>query len=539
MRAGELERMASWAAGLSLNDVPRRVVEHAKNQVYSMLGAVYSGYADDLGPALERCFRWRRSGPAYVIPTGEKTDPIHAAALMSAWSMSLDYDDVMLGGHTGHCSVLVPFAFAAPCRLSGEQLLLAQIAANEIAGRINMAVSLGPSRGQMAAHLHLIGAAAASAKIHSLAAPEFAEALALALSYPAKALYPAFLGSDAKALCAAWPMRCGLEAAEAAQSGLRGNPNVLDDGAGFLRSLSPAPRPEFLVGLGVRWHTETNSYKAHPGSAYLQAAVEAAEKIVARTGLPTQEVQRIDVFSSILTTSMDNLSRCYEHGPESCVATLSFSTSYAVACAILFGTFRAEHLRQEIRTRPEVWQAVEKIRLHHDPALTVSALCGDIPIGAALMNASRRERLRFILSSGHGKSAHRLKVPLRTKLRIAAAVCAPAARPVPDDFSTLAKPLGARVVVTLANGRVEEERVSIPQGFAGNGDWRASRALVRSKFTDCASDCIGWQAAGNAARLIARLEELHPQDIQNLLQLNTANGTASRPLSFGGASCVH
>jgi 2-methylcitrate dehydratase PrpD len=534
MRAGELEQMASWASTLSLSDVPHRVLEHAKNQVYSMLGAVHSGCASDLGDAIDRCFRWRCSGQARVIPTGEKTDPIHAAALMSSWSMALDYDDVMLGGHTGHSSVLVPLAFAAPYRLTGERLLLGQIVANEIAARINMAVALGPVRGQMATYLHLIGAAAARARIQELSARDFAQALALAMSYPARSLYPAFLGSDAKVLCAALPIRCGLEAVDAALSGLRGNPNLLTDTAGFLRSMSPAPRPEFLEGLGVRWHTETNSYKAHPGSAYLQGAVEAVSNLTARTGISAREVRRIDVFSSLLTSGMDAHSASYGRGSESPAANLSFSTAYAVACAILFGSFRPEHLGQEIIARPEVWENVEKVRLHHDTAMTIEALRSDIPIGAALMNASRLERLRFILSSGHGKAAHRLKVSLATKLRIAAAICGPAARGVPHDLSAMAKPLGARVVVTLANGLVEEERVRIPAGFAGSGDWRASRALMRSKYTDCAAENIGRAGAENAARLIARLEELRSRDVENLIDLNTAGGATPRLNQLNG-----
>src|SRR5438045_6502346 len=133
-----LEHMASWAVGLRLEDVPQRVREHAKNQIFSIMGAVHSGYASDLGPALERTFHWRSAGPARVLPTGEATDPVHAAVLMSAWCMALDYDDVMLGGHTGHSSVLVPLAFADVHGLSGENLLLAQIASNAIAASINM-----------------------------------------------------------------------------------------------------------------------------------------------------------------------------------------------------------------------------------------------------------------------------------------------------------------------------------------------------------------------------------------------------------------
>ena len=82
---------------------------------------------------------------------------------------------------------------------------MAQIVANEIAARINMVCAVGSTRGQMATHLHLIAAAAARARLEGLDETQFAAALAFALSYPGQALYPAFLGSDAKVLCAALP----------------------------------------------------------------------------------------------------------------------------------------------------------------------------------------------------------------------------------------------------------------------------------------------------------------------------------------------
>src|SRR6185436_11726371 len=188
-----LLELASWASALKLAYVPRRVREQAVNQLLSMLAAVYSGYDSDLGAPIERAFASHTSGAARIFPTRVDAPPSHAAMVMASWSMVLDYDDVMLGGHAGHSSVLVPLSMASGH--SGSMLLLAQIVANEIAARINMVCALGSTRGQMATHLHLIAAAAAKAKLERLDAEEFAAALGFALSYPSQALYPAFLGS--------------------------------------------------------------------------------------------------------------------------------------------------------------------------------------------------------------------------------------------------------------------------------------------------------------------------------------------------------
>src|SRR5207237_7914279 len=105
-----------------------------------------------------------------------------------SWSTVLDFDDVMLGGHTGHSSVLVPLAIGSTGGRSGAELILAQIVANEVAARINMVCAVGSTRSQMATHLHLVGAAAARAKLERLDEDSFTAALGFALSYPAAAL---------------------------------------------------------------------------------------------------------------------------------------------------------------------------------------------------------------------------------------------------------------------------------------------------------------------------------------------------------------
>src|SRR5215203_2509167 len=134
-----LRKLARWASGLRLEDCPARVREQAVNQILSTLAALYSGWDSDLGRPVEGAFTSSPAhGRARVVPTGVPAAAPHAAALMASWSMVLDYDDVMLGGHTGHSSVLVPFALGSVGGHSGAELMTAQIVANETAARINM-----------------------------------------------------------------------------------------------------------------------------------------------------------------------------------------------------------------------------------------------------------------------------------------------------------------------------------------------------------------------------------------------------------------
>jgi 2-methylcitrate dehydratase PrpD len=508
-----LRKLARWAHALRLEDVPARVRAQAVNQIFSMLAAVYSGWDSDLGLPLARAFPPPGPGPAVILPTGVSAPESHAAMLMAAWSMVLDFDDVMLGGHTGHSSVLVPLSMSSG--RSGAELMLAQIVANEVAARINMVCAVGSTRGQMATHLHLVAAAAARAKLSSVDEETFATALGLALSYPAQALYPAFLGSDAKAFCAAFPIRQGMEAVDAARAGLAAQADLLDDPKGFFATLARVPVREFLGGLGDRWHTETNSFKIYPVCGYLCAAIDATLDLVRRHHFSAEHVVSVDVWASLFTVGMDAHSAPHLDGPRSRISTLTFSTPFTVASAILAGEFGPAQLKRAWIEDPRVWELAARVKSRHDTGLTLEALTADIPIGAALRRVSRVQAAAFawsIAGTAFGR-AGRWRRPAQT-LRLVEALTAAAGVHDPISFQHSTKPMGARVEVQLTNGRLLRRAVSIPRGFAG-ADVSQSE-LVREKFLTTAGRTIGTERAAESARMIENMERLSPAKIVQL-----------------------
>lgn len=523
MKDSALGHLARWASGLRLEQVPVRVREQAINQVLSTLAAVYSGWDSDLGQPLERAFPSPPSGPARILPTGIAAPAAHAAMLMASWSMVLDFDDVMLGGHTGHSSVLVPFAMASAGGRSGADLVLAQIVANEIAARINMVCAVGSTRGQMATHLHLLGASSARAKLENLDEGKFAEALSFALSYPAQALFPAFLGSDAKALCAGLPVRVGMESVDAVHSGLSAGADLLDDPRGFFATRSRVPVREFLGGLGERWHTETNSFKIYPVCGYLCSALDATLDLVQHHDISPDDVVSVDVWASLFTVAMDAHSAPYLDGPRSCISTLTFSTPFTVASAILAREFSPAQLKRHWIEDPKVWELAARVRSRHDVSLTLKSLKADIPIGAALRRTSRWQAAAFgwsLAATAFGRFG-RWRQP--ATLHLVAGLTAAAGDNRALDFRSSTKPMGARVAIRMSDGRVLSRSVSIPRGFAGarpseNGG-QTVRELMREKFAASAGSVIGAERAAEAARLIEDLESLSPTGVERLFDL--------------------
>jgi 2-methylcitrate dehydratase PrpD len=523
MKETALRQLARWASGLRLEEIPVRVREQAVNQVLSTLAAVYSGWESDLGDPLERAYPPPAHGTARIIPTGTRAPASHAAMLMASWSMVLDFDDVMLGGHTGHSSVLVPLALGSAGHVSGEELLLAQIVANEVAARVNMVCAVGSTRGQMATHLHLLAAAAARAKLEELDEDDFTEALSFALSYPAQALFPAFLGSDAKALCAALPIRVGMEAIDAVRAGLVAGTDMLDDPRGFFATRSKVPVREFLGGLGERWHTETNSFKLYPVSGYLCSALDATLELVHSHDFSAAEVESVDVWASLFTVGMDAHSAPYLDGPRSRISTLTFSTPFTVASAILAREFGPAQLKRFWIEDPKVWELAARVRSRHDLRLTLKALTADIPIGAALRRTRRWQAAAFgwsIASTAFGRRGRWRRLDT---LRLVAGLARAAGDDRPLDFQSSTKPLGAIVEIHLKDGRTFRSSVNIPRGFAGTTasdmGGRSRRELMREKFLAASGGVVGAQRAAQAADLIEELESLSCVEVERLLDV--------------------
>src|SRR5215472_11248370 len=506
-----LQRLTRWATTVQLKDVPVDVREQAKNQVLSILAAVHSGYSSALGPRIEKAFSRQETGASHPMPLTSRISASQAAFLMAAWSMVLDFDDVMLGGHTGHSSVLVSMAYSESLGKPGEEFLLAQIVANEIAARINMTVALGQTRGQMATHLHLVGAAASRAKLERLDQRCFSQAIAFALSYPSTALYPSFLGSDAKALCASWAVRAGLDSVDAVCSGLRANSEILDGPRGFIRSLTQFPRMEFLGEIGRNWYTGTNSFKVYPGCGYISGVIDATIALVETHNIRPEDVKHVDIFASLFTFGMEAHSRPYLRGSQSPIATLTFSTAYSVACAIIHRALKPQHFSSDSVANRSVWEMTPRIKVHHDTRITIASVKEDIPLGIALSRAGRVQAFLFawtLCRKALGKQWDISSVA--AKVRIAGSVAANAGQKNALTFENSKKKLGARVEIHTTDGRTLVHAESIPKGFAGRQDWKATRILMRDKFVECASVNVGRDCALEAAGLIERLEDLGP-----------------------------
>jgi len=538
-----IRQMAKWAAGLRYEDIPPRVLAKARLQTLSVLAAVHSAAATTPGKTILAAAReWAGDGPCTLIPTGGKTSLAGAVFAATALSVAQDYDDYLLFGHTGHSAVLAPLILGEKLGSSLQDALLAQVIANELEGRLGAAVLLGPHNGQTWSFIHLLGAAAAGAKLLGLNPEQTAHALAISLYQPTYVLIPGFMGPDSKALTPANPSVTGVQAALLAAKGFTGALDILENRQGFLRHFSYYPLPFMISGLGRAWTTDTLAYKIYPGCAYIDTTVDATlairEDFRQKTGreLNPNDVEKVKVEATALTVEMDALSKVGETFDVLNPVSVNFSIPGNVAICLLKGRLVGEDLEREALQKegPAIRQMASKVELHHDVALTgmmVGSINSALRLNEMLkeinlrgvLRARRRiqqqygrrmglgwDEFKGLLRQAGPQLRGRLWKGLRQRAGRALAGGSSGSRRYDlgdcnlEDFRM---PFAARVTVTLKDGSSLTRRQDIPLGGPGHA-FADIQKLIQEKYRREAARTLPAEKVNALLNKADRLEDL-------------------------------
>ena len=350
------EQIGEWAVGLRPEDLPASVRERAELQALCVAAGRAAG-EEAAAPF------------AAVAPDG----PVGEVYRSAAASIAHDWDDYLFMGHTGHSAVPAAAAFAS----DPERRLVAQVAANEVAGRLGASLFLGPHNGQFWASIHCASAAVAASIGLGLDAGRTAHALAIALYQPPYGMWPGFMGPKSKLLTAAEPAAVGARAALLAADGVSGALDVIEHPRGVLAGLSFSPRPAMLGALGRVWLTDTLAYKRVPGCAYLQSVAEAA----LACDVDAKDVAAVEIEAGWLTCEMEELGR----GPDLTPIRVNFSATLTAAIALIAGRLTPAELDPAWLAEHEasIRALAARIELRHDPGATASTLLGSLEAGAS------------------------------------------------------------------------------------------------------------------------------------------------------------
>jgi 2-methylcitrate dehydratase PrpD len=501
--------ISGWAADLSFDQIPPRIIDRNKLQIMSVLGAVYAGYGHPASQRVYRVVSADNGGPATLLPGGERVLTASALWAHAAFGVVHDFDDYLFAGHTGHSSVLASLAFGEREESSGTDFLTSQTIVNELGGRLGASMLFGPQNGQMWSYIHNLGSAVAGARLMGLDADGITRAVGIAFLQPPYALSPSFFGGESKSLIAAEPAATGARAADLAREGMTAGEDALGDRQGFLHRFAGHPLDWIFSGLGDAWVSDSLTYKVVPGCAYIDGAVDCLTEVKSafqeKLGRPLEadDVAKVRVWGSVLTVGMEMLCALYRDRDRLTTVGCNFSVPLSLAVMLLAGELVPEALSEWFfdRNRERIIDLADRITLEHDPALTSRLGALDqvgIDLGAAIagVDPSKLGRLGEAMIAFSGGR------PERSPAEVAE---------VPSldgrSFEGFEMRIPARLELETTGGEVFTAEVEIPKGASGR-PFDETSEMVRNKFLRNAGHHLGERQAEEALQTIDRLDEI-------------------------------
>jgi 2-methylcitrate dehydratase PrpD len=363
------QRLASFASSLTLGDIPSEVVAAAELHLLDTLGCGLAAHALDTAPYVREAMAAEGGvGPASAIGVAGGLTARDAAMVNGAGCHALDFDDTHPGA-VAHVSVAVaPAALAVGEQVgaSGEELLVAIVAGNEVCIRIGMAAGEAfHARGfHPTAIAGVFGAAAAACKLRGLDAETTAQALGIAGSLAAGILEFLSDGSSTKRLHAGFAASSGVTAAALAAHGATGPRTVLEGRFGLYNAFLGGAAVDIesqLSDLGVRWETPRIAFKPYPACHYLHAPLDATIAAVTEESLEIGDIEELVVVSPpagvamVLEPSADKARPRSEYEAK-------FSLPYSVASYLTHGRVDVSTYTDEAIADEQVLELAGTIR---------------------------------------------------------------------------------------------------------------------------------------------------------------------------------
>ena len=369
--ADETRALARFASALTYEQIPRPVRLRALDLLIDQIGCEIG--CSELPWAKQVRQTYSRAGgaaEATVVRYGERLPVAVAALINSTFGHSFEYDDgnPQFLGHPG--SELIPslMAIAERDHVSGREFLTAFIAAYEVRGRIGWAIvddvckRGGP---QFSTTCGPFGVAAGVARLLGLDAEGIRNALGIAGAYSGGLMQYGQGGGSVKRIYSAIAASSGIQSAHLARAGITGPEGILEGARGLLRIYASAFLPERLVAdCGKKWMLETAYFKPYCCVGIIAGAIDGLSKLAATHKLKADAIESVTVGYP---------TGFHEHAAISAPRDLlgmQFSTSYALALAILKGRNTPREYTMEALADADLRAFASRVRIVEDTGLS-------------------------------------------------------------------------------------------------------------------------------------------------------------------------
>ena len=383
-------KLAGWALGLRLADIPRPVRDAVGRHVMDALGCGLAARRTGLAlPSLSVAAALGGPEEATVIGGGRLASP-NAALANGVLMHALDFDDTHAEALVHVTTAVLPAALAVAEErdAGGEEFLLALVAGMEVAIRLGLAVRHGfHSHGFHASGVcGAFASTLAAARLMSLDEKTTENALGIAGSFASGSLEFLADGTSTKQIHPGWAAHGGILAARLAAAGATGPATILEGGNGLFRSYTgQTVDAERITGtLGRTWETGRITIKPYPACQLSHASLDALRE----TGVRADEVESVT-----LLVPADSVPIVCEPAATKLVPRTAyeakFSLQWCAATLLVDGRLGIDSFEPGRLARPEVLDLATRIAyLSDDTGLAAAAAGGKAEV--RLRNGSTR-----------------------------------------------------------------------------------------------------------------------------------------------------
>lgn len=365
-------RLAEWVDALSYGRLDDEQITLAKAQLKNMLGVMVAGGATEPGRTFAESTTGFSDGGATVVGFDDAS-PHEAAMVNSYLCQVLEWEDFTNLAHSGAAIIPAALSAAEEANATGEELITAIVAGNEVLARVSQFMTDLTNTGQ-AIPVHQVQTPLVAGKLLGLDTGQLQDAVGTAATQPQLTSIPAWT-AGAKGLVTAAPTGAGVRAALLARDGLSGRRDLLENPLGYCyrvsdvrspRDMWPAVADLSTTGTPVAdWGFRREQYfnKRYPCDGFTTTAVQAMlnvrEQLLAADVDPTDpsNVESIRVHMNLPMAStatmfseaeVDVLDRVLDPAqPDWTYISLLFGGRYPLARALLDGELTDRQYERE------------------------------------------------------------------------------------------------------------------------------------------------------------------------------------------------
>ena len=365
-------RMARWAAGLTYQQLSPDAVYQAKRFLLDSVGCALGGYQQhDVKIALEVLDEIAGRGPATVMGTGKRIDPVSASLANALMIRSMDYNDIYWKQDPSHPSDIFPAALACCERAQsdGRELIVGLVLGHEFEMRFCEAAFPGiRERGWHHATLTAFVSPIVAGRALRLGWEQIQHAVGISASrHVTLGAVTAGKLSMMKNTVDPMATQSGVLAALMAERGYTGPEHVVDGKEGLTHCCGPSWKLNRLTdGLGESWRLTQCGMKAFPTEALTHTPISAVLDIVKANDLKPEQVEKVQIRS--LARAADILSDPSKYDPRS-KETADHSLPYVIAAALAERQVTPVQFEMKKIMDPTIRAQLSKVEVVADPEI--------------------------------------------------------------------------------------------------------------------------------------------------------------------------